>query len=68
MAEVFRKGRGDLFFLGVLLALVAYVPLVQFFAPMVFALAFIHYCLGALRSLRGAPIEGEVVGVVPTGA
>jgi hypothetical protein len=68
MAEVFRKGRRDLFFLGVLLALVAYVPLVQFFAPMVFALAFIHYCLGALRSLRGAPIEGEVVGVVPTGA
>lgn len=62
MAEVFRKHRRDLYILGVLLALVAYVPLVQFFAPMVFALAYIHYCLGALRALRGEPIEGEVVG------
>lgn len=62
MAEVFKANRRGLYGLGLVLALVAYVPIIGFFAPVVFALAFIHFCLAALRELRGAPIEGQVVG------
>src|SRR5207237_7576585 len=46
MRRIFRARRGALYLLGVLLALVAYVPLVGFFAPVLFGLAFIHYLLG----------------------
>lgn len=56
MLTLFRQRRGALYTLGALLALAAYVPIVGFFAPVVFGLAFIHYLLGALASLRG-PIE-----------
>jgi CysZ protein len=52
MRRIFRERRGALYLLGVLLALVAYVPLVGFFAPVLFGLAFIHYLLGALRDKR----------------
>ena len=52
MARVFRERRGALYGMGVLLALSAYVPLAGLLAPMVFGLAFIHYLLGALTSLR----------------
>jgi len=52
MRRIFRARRGALYLLGVLLALVAYVPLVGFFAPVLFGLAFIHYLLGALRDKR----------------
>ena len=50
----------------VALTLVAYVPVVGFFAPMLFALAFIHLGLGTLAGMRGVPggervIEGIVV-------
>lgn len=67
MHEVFKSRGSTLYLLGLILALVAYVPVVGLFAPMLFALAFIHLCLGSLRDLRGAPIEGEVVegGVAP---
>lgn len=56
MQRIFRRRRGSLYLLGVLLALVAYVPVVGFVAPVVFGLAFVHYLLGALASERG--IEG----------
>jgi len=56
MASLYRKHRGALYVLGLLLALAAYVPIVGFFAPVVCGLAFIHYLLGALASLR-APID-----------
>lgn len=52
MSAVFRKGRGALYLMGLLMALAAYVPLVGFFVPAVFALAFIHYLLGALDEQR----------------
>jgi len=76
MRKIFSSQRGSLYLLGVILALVAYVPIFGFFAPMLFALAFIHFGLGTLAELRGetgseppasrAPrearvIEGEVV-------
>ena len=52
MARIFRDRRGALHLLGFLLALFAYVPLVQFLGPMVFGLAFIRYLLGALQETR----------------
>lgn len=57
MLAVFRERRGALYLLGLLMALTAYVPLVGFFVPALFALAFIHYLLGVLaahRSIEGA--------------
>ena len=61
MRAIFSSRRGALYLLGVVLALLAYVPLVGFLAPVLFALAFIHFLLGELEALRQAPIEGEAV-------
>jgi hypothetical protein len=55
MGRVFRDRRGALYVLGLLLGLAAYVPIVGFFAPVVFGLAFIHYLLGALERSRISP-------------
>ena len=52
MARIFRQRRGALYVLGFLLALLAYVPFVQFLGPVVFGLAFIRYLLGALIDMR----------------
>ena len=52
MARLFRERRAALYVLGFLLALLAYVPLVQFLGPVMFGLAFIRYELGALIELR----------------
>jgi CysZ protein len=73
MQSIFSKRKGSLYTLGLVLALVAYVPVVGFFAPVLFALAFIHFGLSSLRELRdtaeprgpvggGRIIEGQVVG------
>lgn len=61
MHALFRAQRGALYALGVLLAVIAYVPLVGLFAPVLFGLAFIHYLLGELEAQRAAPIEGRVI-------
>ena len=61
MQPIFAARRGTLYVLGALLALLAYVPLVGFVAPVLFGLAFIHLLLGELQALRQAPIEGEAV-------
>jgi len=53
MKHVFRENWATLYLMGFLLALVAYVPILGFFAPVVFGLAFIHYLLGALAAYRG---------------
>lgn len=52
MPRLFRDRRGALYVMGLLLGLAAYVPLLGFFAPVVFGLAFIHYLLGALERHR----------------
>ena len=52
MRRLFRRHRGTLYLLGLLLALAAYIPIVGFFAPVLFGLAFIHYLLGALAAER----------------
>ena len=63
MRTVFRLRRGAMYLLGAAPAFIAYIPVVGFFATMLFALAFIHFCLAELARLRGAPIEGEVLQV-----
>lgn len=60
MRRVFAGRRGTLYVLGVVLALLAYVPFLGFFAPVVFGLSFIHYLLAALKVHRESPIEGRV--------
>jgi CysZ protein len=59
MGRLFRERRGALLLLGLLFALIAYVPFVGFIAPVVFGLAFIRYLLGALQELRagGRPVD-----------
>ncbi|HEY1289307.1 MAG TPA: EI24 domain-containing protein [Burkholderiales bacterium] len=54
MGSLFRERRGALLVLGLLFALLAYVPFVGFIAPVLFGLAFIRYLLGALQELRAA--------------
>ena len=58
IVETIRRGRGELFVLGVALALIGHIPLVGFFMPVYGGLVFIHYGLGRLGELRSEPIEG----------
>jgi hypothetical protein len=59
IGEVIRRSRGELFVLGVALALIGHIPLVGLLMPVYGGLAFIHYALGRLGELRRAPIEGS---------
>ena len=52
LQQVFAGRRGSMYLLGLVLALMAYIPLVGFFAPVLFGLSFIHYLLGELQALR----------------
>jgi CysZ protein len=47
-----RRSRGQLFQMGLVLALLYYVPFVNLIAPIVAGLAFTHLCLGELERLR----------------
>jgi len=60
MRRVFAGRRPNLYLLGLVLALMAYIPLVGFFAPVLFGLSFIHYLLAALQAHRAAPGEVRV--------
>jgi uncharacterized protein involved in cysteine biosynthesis len=57
--ELRRQKATPLLGLGVVMALLAYVPFVGLLAPSLAALAYVHYCLEALRGLR----QGAVVTV-----
>lgn len=67
IAQIVREDRWPLFWLGVVVALAAHVPLFGFFSPVYGALAFIHYALARLRELRAAPIEGQAARVYESG-
>ena len=54
MRQIFRQRRGHLYLFGLIMALIAYVPVVGFVAPVLFGLAFIRYLLGALAEHRSA--------------
>jgi CysZ protein len=49
---VVRGSRGRLFLLGLLLALLYYIPLFNLLVPVLSGLAFTHLCLGELARLR----------------
>jgi uncharacterized protein involved in cysteine biosynthesis len=51
---VIASERGNLYLAGIVAGLLAYVPLINLFAPAYAGLAFIHYCLEALRRARAA--------------
>ena len=59
MAVLFKANRGALYGLGVILAVLAYVPPLGFLSPVLSGLAFTHLLLGDLARRRSAPIEGE---------
>jgi len=50
--RILSRAGGRLYLLGLLLALVYYIPLVNLAAPVVSALAFTHFCLAELARLR----------------
>jgi hypothetical protein len=58
IADLVGRSRGELFLLGVGLALIGHIPLVGFVMPVYGGLAFIHYGLARLRELRSEPIQG----------
>ena len=60
--EVRRRQAMPLLGLGLVMALLAHVPFVGLLAPSLAALAYIHYCLEALRRLR----QGAVVTIIET--
>jgi hypothetical protein len=50
--DLLERAAGRLYLLGALLALVQFVPVLNFFAPVYIGLAFIHLCLAELSKLR----------------
>ncbi len=58
IAEVVRRHRGELFLLGVALALIGHVPVLGLFMPVYGGLAFIHFGLSRVGELRSEPIQG----------
>jgi CysZ protein len=56
MTEVIRRWRGEMFLLGVLLALAGHIPVLGLFMPVYAGLAYIHYCLARLGQVRAAPL------------
>jgi hypothetical protein len=60
MRAIFRERRSGLYLMGFLMALAAYVPLLGFFVPALFALAFIHYLLGALALRRESSLTAPM--------
>ena len=58
MRRLFSRQGGGLYVMGLILALLAYIPILGFFAPVLLGVSFIHYLLAALQDERSAPIEG----------
>jgi len=58
-AELVKRNRGGLFGLGLLLAPLYYVPVVNLAAPVFAGLAFTHYCLTALSRMRAKGVSAR---------
>lgn len=52
LKSIIEENKSGLWGMGLLLSLIQFVPLLNFFAPVFTGLAFIHYCLGKLRNKR----------------
>lgn len=63
IAELIGRNRGELFLLGVALALIGHIPLVGLAMPVYGGLVFTHYGLARLVEARSEPIEGSAVRV-----
>lgn len=59
IVEIVRRHRFDFFGLGLVLAVLAHIPVFGFFIPIYAGLAYIHYCLDRLKALRAGPIDGN---------
>lgn len=59
--QILERAGGRLFLLGAVLALVQYVPVLNFFAPIYIGLAFIHLCLGELSKVRAEREAGAAI-------
>jgi CysZ protein len=59
IAGVIARHRGEMFLLGVALALIGHLPLIGLVMPVYGGLVFIHYGLARLGELREEPIEGS---------
>ena len=62
--RLYQENKRGLFMLGLVMALLAHVPVLGLFVPTLAALAFVHFGLDVLRRSRGGAvvtIEGEVV-------
>jgi CysZ protein len=62
-ADLIARNRGELFLLGVALALIGHIPVLGLAMPVYGGLVFIHYCLARLAEARSEPIEGRAVRV-----
>jgi hypothetical protein len=56
MRELFRRHGMPLYVLGIALSVLAHIPVIGFFVPVIAGLAFIHYCLERLAELRRSPV------------
>jgi uncharacterized protein involved in cysteine biosynthesis len=56
MRELFRRYGKSLYLLGIVLSLLAHIPVIGFFIPVVAGLAFIHYLLERVAELRRSPV------------
>src|SRR5215472_16399711 len=63
IADLIARNRGELFVLGVALAVIGHVPLIGLAMPVYGGLVFIHYGLARLGEARSEPIEGSATRV-----
>jgi CysZ protein len=61
--KIVSRHRGELFLLGIALAIIGHIPLIGLLMPVYGGLVFLHYGFGRLRELRSEPIEGSAVRV-----
>jgi CysZ protein len=59
IAELIARNRGEMFLLGVALAIVGHIPLLGLAMPVYGGLVFIHYALARLAEMRSEPVEGS---------
>jgi CysZ protein len=61
MAEIIRRNRGEMFLIGIALAVIGHLPLIGLVMPVYGGLVFIHYGLARLGEFRSEPIEGSAL-------
>lgn len=57
LRALIAREKGNLYLMGLVAGLLAYIPVLNLIAPAYAALAFVHYCLNALRHYRRGETE-----------